>query len=140
MSLYRHHLRKETRPTLGELSKLLQSKVRYLLEVRRLSKVFIVIDALDECPESNRTRQSFLAEIRKLQSTVHLLITSRHIPAIEREFEKAARVEICASGKDVRRYLEGRIESEDRLVRLVKADPALQETIVNTIVKNAKGM
>jgi hypothetical protein len=134
MSLYHCHSKKRTRPTLDELSKLLQS------EVRRISKVFIVIDALDECPESNRTRESFLSEIRKLQPTIHLLITSRHILAIEREFEHAAQVEICASSEDVKKYLKYRIESEGRLVRLVKADPALQAAIVNTIVENAKGM
>jgi hypothetical protein len=134
VSLYRYHSKKQTRPTLNELSKLLQ------LEVRRISEVFIVIDALDECPESNGTRDSFVAEIRKLQPTTHLLITSRHISTIEREFEKAAQVEIRASDKDVRIYLEGRIESEGRLVRLVKADAALQATIANTIVENAKGM
>ena len=107
VSLYHRHSKKQTRPTLDELSKLLQ------LEVRRISKVFIIVDALDECPESNRTRKSFLAEIRKLQPTVHLLITSRHIPAIEREFETAAKIEIRASDEDVRKRLESRIESED---------------------------
>jgi hypothetical protein len=134
MSLYHYHKQKQTRPTAGKWSKLLES------EVRRLSKVFIVIDALDECPESNGTRDNFLAEIRKLQPITHLLVTSRHIPTIEREFEKAARVEIRASDEDVRRYLERRIESGGRLVRLLKADPALQATIANTIVENAKGM
>jgi hypothetical protein len=134
VSLYRHHSKKQTRPTLDELSKLLQS------EVRRLSDVFIVIDALDECLEGNHTGESFLAEIQKLQPTIHLLITSRHISTIEREFEKAARVEIRASHEDVRRYLEGRIESKGRLARLVKADPTLQATIVNTIAEKAEGM
>jgi Cdc6-like AAA superfamily ATPase len=130
-SLYHHHIKKQTRPTLGEWSKLLES------EIRRLSKVFIVIDALDEC--SDATRESFLAEIRKL-SSIHLLITSRHISTIEREFEKKASVEIRASDSDVRRYLEGRIEKECRLARHVKADPTLKETIINTIVENSKGM
>jgi hypothetical protein len=134
LSLYRQHGKKQTRPTLRELSELLQ------LEVHRLSKVFIVIDALDECRESNGTRDSFVAEIRKLQPTIHLLITSRYISTMEREFEKAARVEIRASDEDVRRYLECRIENEGRLVRVVKADLALQATITNTIVENAKGM
>ena len=134
VSLYHHHNMKQTRPTLDELSKLLQS------EVRRISKVFIVIDALDECPEGNRTRESFLTEIRKLQPTIYLLVTSRHILAIEREFEQAARIDIYASGEDVKKYLKYRIESEGRLVRLVKPDPALQAAIVNTIVENAKGM
>jgi hypothetical protein len=132
--LYRHHNKKQTRPTLDELSKLLQ------LEVCRLSRVFIIIDALDECTEINYTRESFLAEIRKLQPTTHLLITSRHISTIEREFEMAAHVEIRASDEDVRRYLESRIETEGRLWRLIKADPALQANIVNTIVESAKGM
>jgi hypothetical protein len=133
MSLYHHHVKKRTRPTLSEWSKLLQS------EVRRLSKVFIIIDALDECPESNGTRDSFLIEIRKLQPSIHLLVTSRHIPTIS-DFENAARVDVRASDKDVRRYLKDRIERERRLVRHVKADPTLQETIINTIVEKAKGM
>jgi hypothetical protein len=134
VSLYHHHLDKRTRPTLAEWSKLLQS------EVRHLSKVFVIIDAFDEHLESNDTRYSFLAEIRKLQSSIHLLVTSRHIASIKREFEEAARVEIRASDIDIRRYLENRIKREHGLVRHVKVDSALQEAIINTIVKKAKGM
>ncbi|KAI9770214.1 MAG: hypothetical protein M1839_003242 [Geoglossum umbratile] len=134
VSLYHHHIEKRTRPTLVEWSKSLQS------EVYRFSKVFIIIDALDECLESNGTRDSFLAEIKKLQPSVRLLVTSRYIPTIEYEFEKAARVEIRASDEDVRRYLEGRIERERRSVRHVRADLALQKTIIDTIVEKAKGM
>jgi len=68
------------------------------------------------------------------------LITSRYILAIEHEFEQVERVEIRTSGEDVKKYLKYQIESEGRLVRLVKADPALQAVIVNTIVENAKGI
>jgi ankyrin repeat domain-containing protein 50 len=93
----------------------------------------MVTDALEECPESNRTKERFLAEIRKLQPTINLLITSRHISVVERNFEKAARVEVRASDEDVRRYFEGRIKS-------FKVDPALEATIVKLIVENAKGM
>ena len=133
-SLYHDHIKKQKRPTLDQWFKLLQS------EVQRFSKVFIIIDALDECPESKGTRDSFLAEIRKLQPSIHLLVTSRHIPTIECEFEKAAQVEIRARDEDVRRYLERRIKREHRLISLVKVDLALQETIINTIVEKAKGM
>jgi NACHT domain len=131
-SLYRCHIEEGTRPTLSKWSELLQ------LEVRRLSKVFIIVDALDECLES--TRDSFLIEIRKLQPSIHLLVTSRHNIIIEPEFEKAARVEIRASDEDVKKYLKDRIESERQLVRQVRKDPALQETVINTIMENAKGM
>jgi len=127
-------MKKQTRPTLSEYADLLQS------EVRRFSKVFIVIDALDECSESNGTRDNFLAEIRKLQPTIHLLVTSRHIEIIERAFKNAARLEIRASDEDVRKYLEGRIASEPQLVRHVEKDSTLQDTIINAIVEKAKGM
>ena len=124
----------QTRPTLTDCTDLLQS------EARGFSKVFIVIDTLDECSESNGTRDSFLTEIRKLQPNVNLLIASRHISTIEREFENQARVEIRASDDDVRRYLESRIERERRLQCLVGEDMGLQGTIINTIVEKAKGM
>ena len=134
ISLYDHHIKKQTHPTLGEYSKLLQ------LEVRHFSNVFILVDALDECSESNGTRDSFLAEIRKLQPTIHLWVTSRHIASIEHVFEKAACLEIRANDEDVRKYLECRSVSVPQLVRHIKKDPTLQATIINAIVEKAKGM
>lgn len=133
-SLYRHHTKKQTRPTLDELSKLLQ------LEIHRLSKVFIVIDALNECPEGNGTRDSFVAEIRKFQPIIYLLVTSRHISTIEREFEKAAWVEIHATNKDIGRYIKSRIKGDRQLIRHIQKEPALQSTIINTIIEKTKGM
>ena len=130
-SLYHRHIRKQTRPTLDEWSELLQP------EVRCFSEVFIIIDALDEC--SDDTRDRFLTEIRKLPS-IHLLVTSRHVLTIEREFDKAVSVEITASNEDVRRYLESRMERERRLARYVRTDPTLKETIISIIVEKAKGM
>jgi ankyrin repeat domain-containing protein 50 len=130
-SLYDHHIKEGTRPTLAEWSKLLQ------LEACRPSKTFIVIDALDECPES--TRESFLAEIQKLRRNTYLFITSRHL-SIERDFEDAAQVDIRASDEDVRRYLEDRIKKEHRLARCIGADLTLQETIIDTIIQKARGV
>ena len=133
-SLYYRHIEKRTRPTLGEWSKLLNS------EVNRFSKVFIVIDALDECSESNGTRDSFLVEVRKLQPAVHLFVTSRHTGSIGREFETVSRLEIYARDADVRKYLEHRIANEPQLLRHTKKDPTLRETIINSLLEKAKGM
>ncbi|KAI9770937.1 MAG: hypothetical protein M1840_002641 [Geoglossum simile] len=132
-SVYNRHIQKQTRPVLSEWLELLKS------ESRHFSKLFIVIDAFDEFSERNGTRDSFFAEIRTLPN-MHLLVTSRHISTIESLFEKTARVEVRAIDTDVRRYLECRIEREGRLVRHVKADPSLKETIVDTVVAKAKGM
>lgn len=132
-SLYEHQS-KQTRPALSEYSTLFQSAVR------GFSNVFIVIDALDECSETNGTRQGFLAEIRKVESQIHLLVTSRHSTIIAREFEKAARLEIRASNADVKKYLEGRIMTEPQFACHVKGDLALQNTIIETIVQKVEGM
>ena len=133
IAAYKRHSHKQTRPSLAEYSELLQS------EVRRFSKVFIVIDALDECSEGGGIR-GFLPEIRKLPSNMHLLVTSRYITDIEDEFEKVARLEIRASNEDVKSYVEARIEEQPQLVCHVRADPTLRSAIVDTIVQKAGGM
>jgi archaellum biogenesis ATPase FlaH len=129
-----HQNFKTNRPTLNDWSKLLQS------EARRFSNVFVIIDALDELTESNSTRDTFLDEIRKIQPNTNLLVTSRNISSIEREFRKAARVEICASDEDIRRYLEFRIRKESRLSHNIGTDRPLQSKIVNTLAEKAQGM
>jgi hypothetical protein len=132
VSLYhRHTNKKKKRPTVTEWS----NSLKLELEVRNFSRVFIVIDALDECSDIT----GFLTAIRKLQPSICLLVTSRHIPSIEHAFKMAARIEIRASDEDIRKYVEKRI-MEDRLAKLVEPDPTLRETIVNSIVQSANGM
>ena len=106
-SLYSRYHADNTRPKLEEVSSALHQ------EVQRYSRVFIVIDALDECPERNNTRWEFLGEVLKLpEDRVRLFCTSRHITSIENEFETATRLEIKATDEDVKRYVVGRIDSE----------------------------
>lgn len=134
MSLYRHHVRNRSRPTLTEWSRLLQS------EVRRSSTVLIVIDALDERLEEEDTSDNFLQELKRLQPFIHLFVTSRPNPVTEQEFEKAIHLKIHAHDSDVRRYLEQRIVRTPRLRRHVEKDPALQRNIINAIIEKSKGM
>jgi hypothetical protein len=68
------------------------------------------------------------------------LITSRLIPSFEDELFNALKIEIRASDADVKEYLENRVRNTFRLVRLLKGDVELQATVVESIVKNAKGM
>ena len=131
--MYRSHTFKQTHPTLAEHLKLLQ------LEIRRFSKVFIVVDALDECSENDGIR-GFFPEVRKLLLSIHLLVTSRHIANIEREFERAIRSGARASDEDIKNYLMRQIEGQPQLLRHIKVDPTLQNAILNTIVQKANGM
>ncbi|KIN08970.1 hypothetical protein OIDMADRAFT_110360, partial [Oidiodendron maius Zn] len=130
--LYRTHIRQHSSPTLSDMSKILQS------EIGRYSKIFVVVDALDECPESNRS--AMLKELRALQPTINLLVTSRFLDSIANDFEGATRLEISASAKDVQTYAIGRISREQRLSRLIGKDAALGKAIVETVVGNSKKM
>lgn len=136
--VYNSHINRRTRPSIAEYSKLLQS------EVRRLSKVFVIIDALDECQETDGTRKSLLSEIKKLrlEPNLHLLITARpHIDTtITYYFHDRVSLEIRASDEDIKNYLQDRIEEENKLKSHVNKDRNLQETIISTIVDKAKGM
>lgn len=132
--LYKYHIDKKTGLSLNECSELLRT------EIARFSKVFIIIDALDEYIEGDGTRDTLLKGLRNLHLDIKLLVTSRHIPTIEREFKNDKRLDIRASDKDVERYLEYRISSNQQLTSHVKKDPSLKDTIVATIVRNAQGM
>jgi len=132
--LYKDHNRRGTRPALSEVSKILRS------ETSRYSKIFVIVDALDECPEAGRSRAILLTELRALQPTVNLMATSRFLDSIAREFEGVIQLEISASIKDLQEYVRGRISCESRLSRNVGKDAALGEDIINTVVGNAKKM
>ena len=59
-SLYCRHLKNETRPTLNEVFEVLQS------EINKYPRVFVVVDALDECPVENRVRPELLSKLYAL--------------------------------------------------------------------------
>ena len=132
--LYNSHVDKKSRPSLKECSKLLQA------EIGRFSKIFIIIDALDEYIERDGTRDTLLNELRHLPFNIGLLVTSRYVSTIEYGFNSDRNLEIRANDRDVERYLKSRIARSSQLARHIKADPGLESDIVATIVKNAQGM
>ncbi|RYP78164.1 hypothetical protein DL769_003245 [Monosporascus sp. CRB-8-3] len=132
--LYNKHHRKKTYPKLDELARLLVG------EIKTYSFIFVVIDALDECPERGDHRGRLLAEIQKLPQNARILITSRYSPKIEERFENAPHIDIRATDEDIKRYIEARIEKERSLAKHVHSNPALMEEITKTIVKSSQGM
>jgi hypothetical protein len=102
-SLYQRHKDKRTRPSLDEILQTLHSAVA------DYSRIFIIIDALDECQVSDRGGKRFLTELFNFQTktTANLFVTSRFIPEIKKMFDgRSARLEIRASDKDLQRYLD----------------------------------
>jgi ankyrin repeat protein len=134
MPLYKNHRKCNTSPTLPEVSKALQKITA------QYKRVFMVVDALDECQEDYGFRDHLLEELGSLDSQVSLLLTSRTHISVEYDFESAVPIEIRASEVDLRKYLEQRLARATRLVRYVRPDPELKTAIIETLLGNARGM
>lgn len=130
MDMYAHHKSRETRPSQEELENALVSLVH------DFTKVYIVIDALDECEMLARERLlSMLAE-RFSQGAVQVLVTTRLLPDILGALV-GAKLEIRASDLDVAVYLKTRMAE---LPRCVQQSQQLQGNIVAAIVSVVDGM
>lgn len=132
LSLYERHARNRTRPLLNEYMSLLRTTLD------AFSKAVIIIDGLDECPDS--ARKDFITKIREIQPAVCTFITSRYLPTIEQNLIDAIRIEIEPSDDDIRKYLEQRLAKWDTLKNHVKKDPGLHNKIIDSIVAKAKRM
>jgi hypothetical protein len=133
-SFYNRYYGRGALPTLDTYMTTLRS------EIEAYSKVFIVVDALDECSEYDGTRADLLQALKHLARTVSLMVTSRPLGSIVRYFQEDKCLQIHANDQDVRKYVEARIPRERRLARQVKDYPVLKDTIVNKIVANVRGM
>lgn len=131
-ALYTHHTSDNTCPSLTEISRALGRQIPLF------SEVFIVVDALDECPDSARI--AFLDELQKLSLQTRLLVTSRPNACLDRQFSDAALLEIRARDEDIKAYLEAWIDKQALWVGLVKKDPILRDAIVAAILRKADGM
>ncbi|KAL8708822.1 MAG: hypothetical protein Q9220_006383 [cf. Caloplaca sp. 1 TL-2023] len=103
-----------------------------------LDKAYVVLDALDESSEI--VRRLLLQNLKKSGSQVRLLITTRHVDEIIREFPNSARTEIRASCNDLERYISSRIASNNRLARFVQQPSALAQNICKSVISSADGM
>jgi Cdc6-like AAA superfamily ATPase len=101
------------------------------------SRIFIIIDALDECRAFDGCRMKFLSEISNFQAkfNANLFATSRNIPEIIERFKLSISLEIRASDEDVRMYLDNRLsKSESEVLK------GYREDIKIAITKSVDGM
>ena len=107
-------------------------------ELERFSKIFIIVDALDETLESGDIRMTLLPELQS--RPINLLVTSRHDPTIKKQFSEAQLCEIYATDEDMRSYISKRMGQERRLSRQIMSVPSLRNDIPARVVGSAKGM
>ena len=123
------------RPPLDELMTLLEA------ETKTYSRVFIVVDALDECfPEE--ARNDLLEKLRSLTNipSAKLMVTSRHIPSIESAICADVELEIIALDSDIEALVKARISKNKMVERLITRRPSIKEKVIGTVVEKAQGM
>ena len=124
---------KKAPPSVDDISSVLQSVAAEYL------RVFILIDALDECRAQDDCRTQMLSKLSNLQNKcgANLFVTSRFIPVIVEKFKEDPSLEIRANEQDVWRYIDGHIS---HLPSCVRNSPDLQQEIKTEIVKAVDGM
>lgn len=134
-SLYQHHRLQSTHLSYAELVKLLQTIARLF------TRVFIIVDALDEDHGSgNEDLHPLLSDLFGLQNSTssNLFATSRTVSEITHRFFHCLWKEIKAQSGDVLSYIQGQIPELLRPQGIRDAD--VQNQCVNGIVNDANGM
>lgn len=133
-SLYERHKSQKTMPSTDEIARALQSII-----TQKNSRVFVVVDALDECQEADGNRKQFLSDMFDLHEKcgVSLFVTSRFIPEIENAFEGYPSIHISANHNDVWSYLDAQMME---LPTFVREDAELQSETKSRIGSAANGV
>ncbi|PLN80386.1 nucleoside phosphorylase [Aspergillus taichungensis] len=129
--VFSRHQNKRTRPLLEEIIQALMSvMVMY-------SKVFIIVDGLDECQTSDGCLAGFLSQLTNLQAqcNVNIFATSRFTPQVLKTFKSSTRLEISAHDQDIQRYLNARVSQLQHTFLALHV-----EEILNSIIKAVDGM
>jgi len=127
-----------TRPPRDTLEKIL------LLAIEAFDEVFLLLDALDECPDTDETRQGVLDGLERLMqrtSKLRVLATSREVSDV-RECMRVLRADVIAIhtqavNKDIQTWVLNWLLRDRKLRSL---DVATKTLIEETISHKADGM
>ncbi|PTB55060.1 hypothetical protein M431DRAFT_508483 [Trichoderma harzianum CBS 226.95] len=129
-AVHKKHRVNKTRPSLEDISIALQSVASIY------SKVFIAIDALDECQPTERS--VFLSKLFDLQAKaeINIFATSRPILEVEKFFNGCQSIDIVATQDDVYKYIDGNISQ----LPSFQHNPDLKDLIGMEISTSVRGM
>jgi hypothetical protein len=130
--LYDEHYEPRTRSSIDEDHTVLCSIIS------EYSKVFILVDALDEYPTMERCL--LLRYLSALGPAVNLMLTSRPHIELDDVISHFTTLEIRATENDIREYLYGQIRKCSLLSKHIRNSPDLQDAIENQIVERSDGM
>ena len=114
--------------------------------MEEFSDVFIVVDALDECPEKNEEREELLSSVEELHSwskrELHLLVTSRRLSDIEAVLDPILTTPaISIQNEQINVDIQLHIKSELAAIsKKRKWSDDLKAEVEDALVKGANGM
>lgn len=107
---------------------------------KRFSRVFFILDALDEChPEYGRKK--LLPSFKRMAANgISLFLTSRPYPEdIQLALSRAPSIKILAAEKDIETYIAKELDENPRAQNLLQ-DKRLKDRIISVLKTHAKGM
>ena len=139
LSIYQRHSPGQTRPLLGDLADLLKKQ----LAVHE--RVYLIIDALDECSKGNGTRGTIidlLKTLRDISKRCSLFVTSRKAPYLEDELgiNGCLRLDVRWETADLWNFVCSDIRKYWRTAKELERDSSLKNEIVGDLVENTNGV
>ncbi|KAI0864915.1 hypothetical protein F4860DRAFT_501072 [Xylaria cubensis] len=109
-----------------------------IAEIRTVSSVYLVIDALDEWSDDIQ-KNTLLKSLRSFPSNTHILFTTRPDLGIKREAQGHYHIDVVAKREDLQEYLDNRVaDCGDRYP--IFASQRSKENIFSHIIERSKGM
>lgn len=130
--LHQRYTKSEASPTLAECREAM------VAAATPYNKIFIIIDALDECPELSRAR--IYDELQSLDPRARILITSRVRFSKLYDNDQDKEITIRAYDSDIAEYIRASTDDFQNFLTDISRDKSFQEEIINGIVERAAGM
>lgn len=124
------HRKDKTQPKEGELLEILSRSMSLL------SKVYVVLDALDEFPEKHR--YSLIKNLKSLKCC--LFLTSRELVSSDNLVADSVVIPIMADNEDIERFVNEKFEQGGRLDSLLRRDGSIKNNILVKVQKKSRGM
>jgi hypothetical protein len=116
----------------------------FLAASAKFNDVFLLIDGLDDCHDSQRerTQQSLLGLLRQLRQKMRILVTTRTSWSRWKKLNADRDIRVTPKREDIETYVKARIAENERLERLldpVTADHVRSE-VISSVADATKGM
>ncbi len=132
--LYRRHEQGQRQPRSEELAMALKEILQ------ALPQTFIVLDALDECPERAELLNFLKAAAEQKVDKQKIIVTSRQLPDINEAMDNVGARHVVLQREQVDRDIEAYVRTRLSVDKALKWPPNVQSEIEQCLTKGAQGM